>query len=319
MGSLKVATRFDMRTPNVSSSGRDQRGVKKRPRRNVVMIAALLALLLPSCSRPSAGPPTPTASATLRPAAFPSVTARIAIRYAELSRLGTPERITDEFSRDELVLNAEYLFEHFVSHDNLRLYSDRPFDVDKGVKILKETQRRLAASPVYDPQRPHLGFVCNDAWRSEFFLQGKDKYGGLSYCSIAPRVFFAQARIDDDVVLSPRGRPIAAPRTLTYYVTHEFSHAQVRYTVGNERFSELPKWLFEGYPDFVALGPGFTYDQAVTAYENRDPRVNHTMAGDYMLYDVLTAYYLEHKKIKVSELLADPPDLDQAKKEALGG
>ena len=283
-------------------------------------MAAPLALLLLSCSRPAAGPSEALAIATPpMPTASPSVTAKIAVRYAELSRLGTPEKIAEEFSRDELVLNAEYLFEYFVSHDNLKLYSDRPFDLDKGARILRETQRRLSASPVYDPKRPHLGFVCNDTWRSEFFLQGKDKYGGLSYCSIAPRVFFAEARIDDDVVLSPRGRPIAAPRTLTYYVTHEFSHAVVRYTVGNERFSKLPKWLFEGYPDFVALGPDFTYDEAVTAYKNRDPRVNGTMAGDYMLYDVLTAFYLDHKKIKVNDLLADPPDFDQAKRDALGG
>lgn len=43
------------------------------------------------------------------------------------------------------------------------------------------------------------------------------------------------------------------------------------------------------------------------------------MAGDYMLYDVLTAFYLEHQKVKVGDLLADPPDFDQARKEALGG
>lgn len=265
----------------------------------------MLSLLL-SCNPPSPRKAAPS----------PSVTTRIAIRYAELGRLGTPEKITDEFSRDELVLNAEYLFEHSVSHENLKLYSDAPFDLEKGRQVLFETQRRLTASPIYDPKRPHLGFVCNDAWRSEFFLQGKDKYGGLSYCHLAPHVFFAKARIDDDVVLSPQNRPIAPPRTLTFYVTHEFAHAVVRYTVGNANFSSLPRWLSEGYPDYLGLGPDFTYPDALAAYQNRDPRVNGTMAGDYMLYDVLTAHYLDRAKVKVGDLLSDPPDFEQAKAEA---
>ena len=251
------------------------------------------------------------------PVDSPSVTSKIVVRYAELSGVGTPEKIIEEFSREDLVLNAEYLFEFFISHENLKLYSDRPFDRGKGLTILKEVELRLESSPIYDRERPHLGFVCNDAWRSEFFLQGKGKYGGLSYCSIAPHVFFAKARIDDDVVMSARNRPIAAPRTLTYYITHEFCHAVVRYTVGNSEFSKLPKWLSEGYPDFVGLGPDFTYEQALEAYRNRDPRVKGTLAGDYMLYDVLTAYYLERKQMNVSELLAHPPGLEQAKREAL--
>lgn len=270
----------------------------------VLWLVMCLALVSFGCQRPEAVPADP-----------PSVTSKIAVRYAELEKLGTPEKIVEEFSRDELVLNAEYLFEFFISHGNLKLYSDHPFDLDKGLDILKEVERRLESSPLYDRDRPHLGFVCNDAWRSEFFLQGKGKYGGLSYCSIAPHVFFAKARIDDDVVLSARGKPVAAPRTLTYYVTHEFCHAVVRYTVGNSDFSKLPKWLSEGYPDFVALGPGFTYDQALTAYQHRDPRVNGTMAGDYMLYDLLTAYYLERKQIHIKNLLAHPPELEEAKRE----
>ena len=245
-----------------------------------------------------------------------SVRAKVAVRYAELNRLGTPEKITEEFSREDLIRNAEYLFEHSVTHGNLKLYSDLPFDREKGLKILKEAERRLSASPIYDKSHPHLGFVCNTEWRSEYFMQGKAKYGGLNYFSIVPHVFFARSRVDDDMMLSPQNRPIAPPRTFTYYVVHEFSHSVVSHLVREKSHRPPPKWLSEGYPDYLALGPGFTFEMAMANYKNRDPRVHGTMAEEYMLYDILTANYLEREGMTIEALLADPPGFDEAKNAA---
>ncbi len=260
----------------------------------------------------------PSRPSVLKPssAQTTSVAARLAVRYAELRRIGTPERVTEEFSREELVRNAEYLFKHSVTHGSLQFYSDTPFDREKGQEILKEAERRLSASPIYDKNQTHLGFICNTTWRSEHFLQGKAKYGGLNYFSIVPHVFFAKSRIEDDVMLSPQDRPIAPPRTLTYYVVHEFTHSMVGQAVRENRWRSLPKWLSEGYPDYVALSPGLTYKAALANYENRDPRVHGTMAEDYMLYDVLTAHYLEREDRELSDLLSNPPDFEQAKVEA---
>ena len=276
----------------------------------IQVCTVVLLAFLTSCQRVGL----PTLRAVSTPDA--SVTAKVAVRYAELNRLGTPEKITEEFSREDLIRNAEYLFEHSVSHANLKLYSDLPFDREKGLKILKEAERRLSASPIYEMSHPHLGFVCNTEWRSEYFLQGKAKYGGLNYFSIAPHVFFARSRVDDDMMLSPENRPIAPPRTFTYYVVHEFTHSVVSHAVREKGWRPPPKWLSEGYPDFVALGPGFTFEAAMANYKNRDPRVHGTMAEEYMLYDILTAHYLEREGMKVEELLAAPPGFEHAKNAA---
>ena len=68
-----------------------------------------------------------------------------------------------------------------------------------------------------------------------------------------------------------------------------------------------PVWLREGYPDCVALGPGYTHAQALAAYRQRDPRVHGTMAEDYLRYGVMVAYLLEHGH-PIQALLANPPD-----------
>lgn len=279
------------------------------PAFQLVSFSLLTALLCNGCTEQRFQLPSSTPAV--------SVQAKIAVRYAELTARGTPEQICEEFSREELIRHAEYLFEHAVFHGNLWLYSDTPYDSAKGRQILQEAERRLSASPLYDATVSHRGFICNTAWRSEYFLQGKDKYGGLNYFHVAPHVFFAKSRVEDDATLSPQNRPIAAPRTLTYYVVHEFTHSMVSQAVKEKGWSPPPKWLSEGYPDFVALGPGFSYESALSSYRNRDPRVHRTMAEEYLQYDLLAAYYLEREGRSVDDLFANPPTLAKALSQSL--
>ena len=240
---------------------------------------------------------------------------RVLTRFAELSVQGKPEKITQEFDRDQLISVAEDLFNYSVSHKNLTLYSDQEFDRDKAAEVLTEVERRLKASPIYDENQSHQGFICNETWRNEFFMQGTGKYGGLNYFP-KPKAFFTKAQVENDALLSPRGRPIARPRTLTYYITHEFTHSVVGFSLGKGRFHVMPAWVFEGYPDYVGLGPEFTYQQAVEAYRSRDARVHGTLAEQYRLYDVLVAFYLQKEKRTVDWLMHTDLTLAEAEKAA---
>ena len=117
-------------------------------------------------------------------------------------------------------------------------------------------------------------------------------------------------------MVSPRGRPIAHPRTLTYYISHEFTHTIMGRNLSDRTWRRLPHWIFEGYPDYVGLGPEYTYEVALKAYEYRDPRVKGTMAEDYMRYGAMVAYALEKKKLTVEELFMNPPEEDELAREA---
>lgn len=287
----------------------------------VALVMALGSLLAVGCAQAPASSTRPKAASSrpvaATPRSAPSAVAtppksRILTRFAQLSVEGTPQKITQEFDRDQLIAVAEELFVYSVTRKNLTLYSDQEFDRGKAAEVLTEVERRLKASPIYDENQSHHGFICNENWRNEFFMQGTGKYGGLNYFP-RPKVFFTKAQVENDALLSPRGRPIARPRTLTYYITHEFTHSVVGFSVGKERFHVMPAWVFEGYPDYVGLGPEFTYEEAVKAYQTRDPRVNGTLAQQYMLYDVLVAFYLQKEKRSVDWLMHT--DLSQAEAE----
>jgi hypothetical protein len=232
--------------------------------------------------------------------------AQVETRYRELSESGTPENILDEYSLDELVKEAPALFGYHVKYKNLHLYSDRPFEQSDAINILIDVHARLADSPIYSDSRDWSAFVCNDTWKEDFYLGGAGRIGGRAYLRAAPHVFFTKANIEEDALISPAGRPIAPPRTFTYYLTHEFTHVLLGQHLGMEQFEGLPQWVFEGYPDFVGLGPSYTAAQAREAYDHRDPRVHGTMAEDYMKYGLMVATFLESNDVET--LFADPPD-----------
>lgn len=231
-------------------------------------------------------------------------------RYLELKAAGTPERVLKEFTAEELVKGAPALFEYHAQHGRLHLYSDRPFQEKNALEILTEVDRRLSRSPMYE-RKENAAFICNDPWKENFFLRSSQKIGGDNHYPTAPHAFLTRGLVDENALYSPRGRPIAPPRTLTYYLTHEFTHTVMGRSLTNKNWKKLPHWLFEGYPDYIGLGPSYTYETALRAYRERDPRVNGTMAEDYMRYGVMVAYAVEKLKIPTPELMSAPPDADE--------
>lgn len=166
-------------------------------------LASLLAVGCTGASAPSSTKKSSTAPSrpvAVNPRSTPSAVAtppksRILTRFAQLSIQGKPEKITQEFNRDQLIAVAEDLFDYSVTDKNLTLYSDQEFDRDKALEVLAEVEQRLKASPIYDEHQPHHGFLCNEPWRDEFFMQGTGKYGGLNYFP-RPKVFFTRAQAE---------------------------------------------------------------------------------------------------------------------------
>lgn len=169
-------------------------------------------------------------------------------RWRELSEHGTPEKIVDEFALDDLILEAPSLFPHHVDWEGLSLYSDRPFEPTAGVEILRNIRARLQYSPLFNPEQRHSAFICNDEWREKLYLSGADRYGGLNYYSKNRSVFLTGADVESNALLSPQDRPIAAPRTLTYYVAHEFTHSLVFEYLKTNGLPQLKSGSAKGIP-----------------------------------------------------------------------
>ncbi len=63
------------------------------------------------------------------------------------------------------------LFAQSVAHQNLTLYSDRPFQPEAGAQVLALAYQKLSASPLFSARDHYAVFVLQRALAAKAFLQ----------------------------------------------------------------------------------------------------------------------------------------------------
>jgi hypothetical protein len=212
------------------------------------------------------------------------------------------------------------MFAYHVTAGRLSLWSDRPFDLDKGQAILAQVEMRLATSPLDDDKR-HAIFVTNTAWRRSLFFLIAEGAAGVNNYPLTNNVFIRQADIGADRVFGASGKPAPPPRTLAYYATHEITHSLTGEHLGVGRLwnRKLPQWVREGYADYVGMGGQVDVDDLYRRYRAGDPDLDFTRSHTYARFRLLTAYRLEREHWSVDQLLASRLSQSQAEAKMVGG
>jgi hypothetical protein len=96
-------------------------------------------------------------------------------------------------------------------------------------------------------------------------------------------------------------------RTLDYYVAHEITHQLTGQALGPARYFQLPRWVREGYADYVGKGNSFQYSEARRTFLARAPEMDWNKSGQYLRFHLLVAYLLDHQHWTVDQLLKNPP------------
>ncbi len=131
--------------------------------------------------------------------------------------------------------------------------------------------------------------------------------GGVAQYPVTPNVFLRGALIEDNRLVSPSGNPVTGDRTLDYYVAHEITHQLTGHAIGPLRFYKLPRWVREGYADYVGKGTSFDYGEAKRAFLAGTPEMDLKKSGQYGRFHLLVAYLLDHQHWSVEQLLNNPP------------
>jgi hypothetical protein len=144
--------------------------------------------------------------------------------------------------------------------------------------------------------------------------------GGVNYYPLTSNVFLREAAVEENRLISPSGNAVEGNRTLDYFITHEIAHTITKKGAGLYRHFNLPEYVREGYPDYVAKGSAFDFDEAKRAFLSEAPEMDRWKSGLYLRYHLLVAYLLEKENWSVQRLIEDPPEqevLEEAiKKEA---
>ncbi|WP_263418149.1 hypothetical protein [Terriglobus albidus] len=188
-------------------------------------------------------------------------------------------------------------FRYSVWHDNIRLYSTAPIPPN-AVFLLKEVQTRLATSPAYDGSVEQRIFICGSAAGFAFFTNFAVKSSGLTYVYLNRNIFLRPSDIRQNRLTNYSGLKVMDDRTLVYYMAHEVTHSLTVSYIGVWRYHSLPKWLREGYADYVGKG-----HDSLLHLQRKFEDCSYQTNREYLGYELMAAYLLDIRNIGLRDLL----------------
>ncbi|MCC2971393.1 hypothetical protein [Massilia sp. IC2-476] len=202
------------------------------------------------------------------------------------------------------------VFAYRSVYQNYQVWSDQPIPGEI-TEVLDDVTRRLRTSSLHDREVPVEIFFCNEPWR--LWLYGRafhSRMGGATDVWLTRQVFIRASDIPANRILPPGPRPIAdaAQRSLSYYIAHEITHADVSRAFGRTVMLRYPQWLLEGYADYVGKGGDFDFDENRSLFSINAWELDHGRSGLYREFHLKVAYLLDKKGWTLQQVFANPPE-----------
>lgn len=204
-----------------------------------------------------------------------------------------------------LLCYPQSFFAQSIEHQNLKLYSDYPFNPEAGAQVLALAYKKLSASPLFSVKDHYSIFVCQTRWRQRLFFNRVYGVGGVNFYPLTDNVFIRDSIIEENKLIGPSGQIVGSDRPLDYFIAHEITHSLTGKAIGPLRYYRLSEWVREGYADYVGKGEAFKYDATQRAFLANAPEMDRWRSGLYLRYHLLVAYLLDNKHWNLSQVLAD--------------
>ena len=144
-------------------------------------------------------------------------------------------------------------FAHERSGGAITFHAEAPLPPE-AARMGEEVTALLSAAPL-GPPGPVDVWLVDDGLPRRVFFAGSPRASGLTYpVTSLENVFLRHADFASNRLVRG-GVAVPPPRTLSYYLVHEITHLQLAAQVGRWRVVRMPRWINEGYADYVALGP----------------------------------------------------------------
>lgn len=207
-----------------------------------------------------------------------------------------------------LQLQPAPLFAHSIRHAQFVVHSDKPLDAGWEV-VLSDVQRRLATSELYDADAEFRIFVCNESWRLWLLTRSTD-VGGFVDTFATRNIYIREAIAAENRIVPPRETLADADvRPLSYFIAHEGVHVMQSRTFGRAVSLTSPKWLVEGYADYVAKAGDFHFEDNRQRLIDGNPLLSEHYArrGLYRRYQLMVEHSFRASGFSVIQLFDDPP------------
>jgi hypothetical protein len=200
------------------------------------------------------------------------------------------------------------LFAHELTTGGITVHSTRP--IPEAMKTTLERARaRLDRSPLGAGTRGVHVFICDSPWLFGLFARQNYRVGGVTDWLVGQHVFLRQSDMENDRLIGPSGRPVAADRPLSYFIAHELMHVANARAVGRWRYARMPQWVDDGYADYVARD--IDLSEALGKMKEDARELDPRRSGLYLRYQLMVAYLLDRRRVPLDELLTTPPPREE--------
>ena len=226
-------------------------------------------------------------------------------RLAAAGRWGMLLVVTLLVAYGVLLLYPQPLFAHELRHEGIVLHATRPIPGAMHA-TLRRVQARLDRSPVYSSGTVTHVFICEPRWLFALFARNNYRAGGIANAYLRGHVFLRESDMDRDRLIGPSGQPVPVDRPLSYFIAHELMHVAIARTLGPWRYSRLPRWVDDGYADYVARD--IDLGEALQGFKEGRRELAPERSGLYVRYHLMVAHALEKSGLTPRALLETPPE-----------
>ncbi len=203
-----------------------------------------------------------------------------------------------------LLLHPQPLFAYELEHAGIVVHATRPIP-EAMRETLERVRGRLNRTPLVAPSDRYDVFICHSRWLFALFARTNYQVGGvMNY--FGKHVFLRESDMEHDRLISPRGTPVEADRPLSYFMAHEIIHAVVARRLSPLAFLRLPRWVSEGYADYVARD--IDLDRTLAGFKAGARELDPARSGLYLRYHLMVAQALDRNAVSADSLLESPPD-----------
>lgn len=209
-----------------------------------------------------------------------------------------------------ILMYPSFIFKFNREYKQCNIYSDRPIDITAD-KIIDRALQLISKSDLYDSSIHFNIYICNDLNRFFLFTLNRQA-GAVTQYNLRRNIFLRSCDIKNNKIIPAASGILAsyhysiADRPLTYYFAHEMTHVLESNYTGRFHFT-TPKWLTEGYADYIGKGGNFNFLENLALLRANAPELN-PQKGLYKYYHLLVEYLLHYKKITIKQLYENTPD-----------
>jgi hypothetical protein len=203
-----------------------------------------------------------------------------------------------------LIIWPDPLFAYSAGSGKVMVRSDQPIPTAGGEKFLRECEALLARSPLKADGAHYHIYVTNADWRHYLFFLARPNASGLTYFyGFGGSAFLTGANFETGRLIK-WGYVTTPPRTLAFFCAHEVTHIVVGEHLGVIASESQPKWVHEGFPDYVGIERRQSFEELNAALGDREVDVPMMMAyGPYPRFRLLVTYFLEKRGWSVDQLM----------------